>query len=67
MKHYRNLISLTLLFFALGAATVFGGDPEESAQLAKSLGISFSSAAGSTLILERDGKRYQIDVAAKTV
>lgn len=41
--------------------------PEDSAEAAKSLGISFSSGTGSTLILERDGKRYQVDVATKTV
>jgi len=40
---------------------------DDSSDAAKSLGISFSSGTGRTLILERDGKRYQVDVAAKTV
>ena len=67
MKYYRNCISLTVLSFTLSAATLFAGGQDDSAQLVKSLGISFSNGAGSTLILERDGKRYQVDVAAKTV
>ncbi|MGA2602470.1 MAG: DUF5777 family beta-barrel protein [Bryobacteraceae bacterium] len=46
---------------------VFASGADDSAQLAKLLGVSFPSGAGSTLILERDGKRYQVDLAAKTV
>jgi cytochrome c oxidase cbb3-type subunit 3 len=57
MKYYRYLISLIVVFLPFGAP----------AQVANPLGISFPSGAGSSLILERDGKRYLIDVAAKTI
>ncbi len=55
--------------FAIAVLTggVFAAGADDSANLAKFLGISFPSGTGSTLILERDGKRYQVDVAAKTV
>lgn len=62
-----NLISRSLLFVALGAMGVLAAGSDDSSDAAKSLGISFSGGTGSTLILERDGKRYQVDVAAKTV
>jgi cytochrome c553 len=62
-----NLISGSLLFVALGATGPLAGGGDDSADAAKSLGISFSNGTGSTLILERDGKRYQVDVAAKTI
>jgi mono/diheme cytochrome c family protein len=39
----------------------------QTSDLAASLGISFPSDSQSTLLLTRDGKRYLIDVAAKTV
>jgi mono/diheme cytochrome c family protein len=39
----------------------------ESSDLANLLGISFPSDSPSTVVLTRDGKRYLIDVAAKTV
>ncbi len=64
---YRNSITLIILFLALSATELFAGGPDDLAQLTNPLGISFPSGAGSTLILERDGKRYLIDVAAKTV
>jgi mono/diheme cytochrome c family protein len=67
MKHYRNLISPTLLLLVLTATAAFAGGPDDPAQLANPLGISFPNGTSSTLILERDGKRYLIDVAAKTV
>jgi len=67
MKHYCMCLFVLLLFVALGATALFAGGPDDSAQLAKSLGISFSNGTGSTLILERDGKRYQVDVAANTI
>ncbi len=62
-----NLISRSLLFLALGATGLFAAGADDPVDAAKSLGISFSSGTGSTLILERDGKRYQVDVAAKTI
>jgi hypothetical protein len=58
------MIFRCLLLVALGATALF---PDDSSELAKSLGISFSGGPGSPLILERDGKRYSVDVAAKTV
>jgi cytochrome c553 len=62
-----NLISGSLLFVALGAMGLAAAGADDSSDAAKSLGISFSGGTGSTLILERDGKRYQVDVATKTV
>jgi cytochrome c553 len=67
MKNKRNLIYGSLLLLAFGATSVFGAGPDDSADVAKSLGISFSGASGSTFILERDGKRYEVNVAAQTV
>jgi mono/diheme cytochrome c family protein len=62
-----NSISASFLCLFLGVTGVCSADADDSANAAKSLGISFSSGPGATLILERDGKRYQVDVAAKTV
>lgn len=62
-----NLISGSLLFVALGAMGLLAAGADDSSDAAKSLGISFSNGTGSILILERDGKRYQVDVASKTV
>ncbi len=56
----------SILLVALSAAGLRAAGPDDSADAAKTLGISFSGT-GSSLILERDGKRYQVDVAAKTV
>ena len=50
----------------LAAAGVVTAAPDDSAEAAKALGISFSNT-GSTLIVEKDGKRYQVDVSAKTI
>lgn len=60
-------ISRSFLLLALSATGMFAAGADDSADAAKSLGISFSGGTGSTLILERDGKRYQVDVAAKTI
>ncbi len=60
--YWKSLFAIALLTGAL-----FAADADESARLAKLLGITFSNGASSTLILERDGKRYQVDVATKTV
>jgi cytochrome c553 len=67
MKYCRNIISSLFVFLALGTTGLLAEGPDDSAELAKPLGVSFPGGAGSTLILERDGKRYLIDVAAKTV
>jgi cytochrome c553 len=66
MKHHRSLI-FAVCIFTVGATGLFAAGQDDSADAAKSLGLSFSSGADSTLILERDGKRYKVDVAAKTV
>jgi len=63
MKLYWNV----LFGIVVLTRVVFAADGEDSARLAKLLGVSFPSGAGSTLILERDGKRYQVDLAAKTL
>jgi mono/diheme cytochrome c family protein len=60
-------ITGSFLCLFLGAIPILTAGTDDSADAAKSLGISFSSGPGSTLILERDGKRYQVDVATKTV
>jgi mono/diheme cytochrome c family protein len=63
----RYRISGICLLLVLGATGAFAAGADDSADPAKSLGISFSGGNGSTLILERDGKRYEVDVAARTV
>jgi mono/diheme cytochrome c family protein len=65
MKHNR-IISGSVLLLWLAAAGVLAAAPDDSAEAAKALGISFSNT-GSTLIVEKDGKRYQVDVSAKTI
>ncbi len=60
-------LSGSILLAALSAAALLIAGPDDSTDAAKALGISFSGNSGSMLILERDGKRYQVDVAAKTV
>jgi len=67
MKYNRSLISGSLLFLALGATELVAAGADDSADAAKSLGISFSNGTDTTLIVERDGKRYKVDVAAKTI
>ncbi len=63
-KHYRIFCIANLIALTLGAAGLLADD---SSDLLKSLGISFSGSAGSTFILDKDGKRYQVDVATRTV
>src|SRR3954470_3323418 len=53
--------------FACLASSGLVGAQVPSADLAKSLGIEFPSGSSTQVILERDGKRYMIDVAAKSV
>ena len=54
----------SLLVLSLASARASGGQPSG---LAESLGISFPSDSSSTVVLERDGKRYVIDAAAKSI
>lgn len=62
MKLYKVLFGLAVL-----TRVVFAADTQDSSSLAKLLGVSFPSGTGSTLIIERDGKRYQVDLATKTL
>ena len=41
--------------------------PDTSSDLARTLGITFIPSSRSAIILERDGKKYLIDVAARSV
>lgn len=63
----RNRIAGIFLLLLLVATGLYAAGGEDSVEAAKSLGISFSGSGGSTVILERDGKRYEVDVASKTV
>jgi cytochrome c553 len=67
MKYRWNLIFVMCCFMAAGATGLLAAGGDDSGDAAKALGISFASGADSTLILERDGKRYKVDVAAKTI
>jgi cytochrome c553 len=60
--YWKGLFAMVVL-----AGGAFAAGADDSAQMAKLLGISFPNGEGSTLILERDGRRYRVDVAAKTV
>jgi mono/diheme cytochrome c family protein len=46
---------------------LLSGQAPSGEDLAKSLGIEFPSGSSTQVILQRDGKRYMIDVAAKSV
>lgn len=67
MKSYKNLAFSFVFLAVLGQAGLIAAGRDDSTQLAQSLGISFSAGSNSTFILERDGKRYQVDLSAKTV
>ncbi len=67
MRYKRNLIYGNVLLLVFVATSAYGAGPDDSGEVAKSLGISFSGASGSTFILERDGRRYEVNVAAQTV
>src|SRR5262249_50581222 len=41
--------------------------PEMASPLAAALGVTFVEGSSSSLILERDGKQYVVDLAAKTI
>lgn len=63
MKRYPVFCIASLISVTLGSAALLADD---SSDLLKSLGISFSGTTGSTFILEKDGKRYQVDTATRT-
>ena len=62
----RTLCITSLLLTAVGrlAMSQTGSTPQDLAHL---LGISFPSDSQSTVVLNRDGRQYLIDVASKTV
>lgn len=68
MSQRRFLISFVLTFsILLAARKIHASDTGQNADLAKDLGVSFPSDSNSTLILERDGKKYLIDVASRNI
>lgn len=67
MNYKRHLICGSILLLALSASRLPAVGAAGSDDAAKALGASFSTADGSTVTVEVDGKRYRIDVAAKTV
>ena len=62
MRHCRFIVLLSSGIFCLPVARAQSAD-----ELARSLNVSFSPGSSSVLYLERDGKRYVIDVAAKSI
>ena len=71
MRSIQLLFSLALLVFVTtaGAQTdaASSASANQTESLAKSLGVSFPQNSRSTLVLERDGKKYLIDVSAQTI
>jgi mono/diheme cytochrome c family protein len=66
----RSFIQVFSVFAVIGAVSPAGRAQTASGsvqQLAQDLKISFPANAGSVLFLEHDGRRYNIDVAAKTI
>ena len=60
-----SAVSATALL--IGGLRVLAADEPSSAIPAASLGIRFIEGSTSTMMLERDGKQYLVDLAAKTV
>ncbi len=67
MKSRRNFICISVLCSVFAVTGQFATCAPNSAELGTSLGISFPAGSGSTMILERDGKHYLVDVSSKTV
>jgi len=66
----QSFIQVFSVFAVLGAVSPASHAQTASGnvqQLAQDLKISFPGNAGSVLFLEHDGRRYKIDVAAKTI
>src|ERR1700733_8134 len=63
----RSIIIFISVILSLPAARAQSADQTGNAELARSLNVSFSPGSSSVLFLERDGKRYAIDVAAKSI
>ncbi len=62
-----SVISRSILLGCLSSLALFSGQAPSGEDLAKSLGIEFPSGSSTHVILQRDGKRYMIDVATKSV
>ncbi len=62
MRHCRFIVFLFSVIICLPVAR--SQTPDE---LARSLNVSFSPGSSTVMYLERDGKRYVIDVAAKSI
>lgn len=67
MRHCRFIVLLLSVIICLPLVRAQGPDQKGSAELARSLNVSFSPGSSSVMYLERDGKRYMIDVAAKSI
>src|ERR1700759_4704265 len=61
------LVGWSILLGCLSSLSLSGGQAPPGQDLAKSLGIEFPSGSSTQVILQRDGKRYMIDVSAKSV
>src|SRR5205807_2228519 len=62
-----SFLSKTILVGCLSSLALLSGQTPSGADLAKSLGIEFPSGSTTQVILQRDGKRYLVDVAGKSV
>ena len=62
MRCGRFIVILNSVVFCLPVARAQSTD-----QLARALNVSFSEGSSSVVFLERDGKRYVIDAAAKSI
>ncbi len=64
---YCRFIVLLFSVVCLPVARAQGPDQTGNGELARSLNVSFAPGSSSVMYLERDGKRYVIDVAAKSI
>jgi mono/diheme cytochrome c family protein len=62
MRYCRFIVLLFSVIICLPVAQAQTAD-----ELARSLNVSFAPGSSSVMYLERDGKRYMIDVAAKSI
>src|ERR1700733_14128269 len=67
MRYCRSIVFLSSVMFCLPVARAQSPDQTGNAELARSLNVSFSPGSSSVMYLERDGKRYVIDVATKSI
>ncbi len=71
MAAFRRTIGTMLLgmaFVVLAGATLFAGDqPQPGAVDAATLGVVFVEGSTNSVMLERDGKRYLVDLSTRSV